>query len=57
MYEYRYTSDESLWTVGVVNPNTEWRPLRDCDSKEECWAFINYLNGGSGKPFFWGETE
>jgi hypothetical protein len=58
-YSIRYSSvgDADWYTVGTWDPprdglpQAEWRDLRDCATKEEAFAFINYLNGGDGKAF------
>lgn len=46
-----YSREDRLWTVGYFDPDNHWHAMRDCGSEEEAYSFINFLNGGSGKPF------
>jgi hypothetical protein len=57
MYFVRYSSKDNLWTVGfLISSNSEtladeWQAVRDFASEKQAFAFINYLNGGSGDFF------
>lgn len=43
-------SEDSLWTVGTYAPDVkDWLPMRDFNSRDAAFAFINYLNGGDGE--------
>ena len=56
MYTIRKARGENLWTVGYLEPRTydvggtsyEWFGLEDFNNRYSAFAFINYLNGGSG---------
>lgn len=58
-YVTQYSKQEKLWTVGTWTPSAHgdptWNPEMDFDSREKAHEFINYLNGGKGNPFDWGE--
>ena len=51
--DIKYDKADRLYTVGLVTEDT-WMPLQDCKTKAEACRFINYLNGGEGRPM-WGE--
>lgn len=58
MYTVRRARSEDLWTVGYFEPHAdsdgewhEWRPLEDFNNRYSAFAFINYLNGGTGEEF------
>jgi hypothetical protein len=39
--------DKDLWTVGIVELHLEaFVPWIDCNSLEEAFAWVSYLNGG-----------
>lgn len=52
-----YSKEDGLWTVGFyepVVPNStlnapRWHALEDFNIKEDAAAFVNFLNGGSGR--------
>lgn len=45
MYVYRRTSGE-VFTVGYFSPDGRFCPEKDCLSREDAAAQVNYLNGG-----------
>ena len=58
-YVHRYDKRDGLWSVGywtteVVggeDVQTRFRVLEEFGSSSAAAAFLNYLNGGEGKPF------
>ncbi len=46
MYVY-IKSEPSLWTVGFYDPDGNWHPESDHDSREEAAKRVHYLNGGN----------
>lgn len=44
MYVY-IKSEASLWTVGFYDPDGEWQPESDWDTKEEAANRVHWLNG------------
>ena len=53
MYTWRYSRDEHIYTVGLVDNTSDgysnWEALFDCNSKLEAMELISFLNGGN-KP-------
>lgn len=39
-------SEPNLFTVGFYDPNGEWIPEHDCDTREEAARRVAFLNGG-----------
>lgn len=49
---YAVRKTEGGYTVGSwCDYNGKWEPMRDFPSDEDCYAFMNYLNGGQGRVF------
>ncbi len=48
MYVY-IKSEPNLWTVGFYDPQGEWHPDSDHDSREKAAERVHYLNGGKQK--------
>jgi len=44
MYFYR-KSEPNLWTVGFYDPQGEWHPESDHESKEKAAKRVSWLNG------------
>ena len=40
-------SEPNLYTVGFYDPQGEWHPDSDFDSRQEAAERVHYLNGGS----------
>lgn len=45
MYVY-IKSESQLWTVGFYDPQGNWYPESDWESRKEAAARVHYLNGG-----------
>jgi hypothetical protein len=73
VYRRTRHGDEWLYTVGyfqpvnyfasgemgtrVVSTNYEWVPLEDTSREEEARQLVNYLNGGDGSRFSYGQDK
>ena len=49
-YFVRWSNEDKCWDVGIVQYG-EFHAMEQFQASEWAYAFINYLNGGSGKLF------